>query len=119
MTRAQKLFPRLRVFNIIFSSRRSGCVAAVSWETGYNNRFTLSTKKAIKISLTPADWISPAKAARIRKVSRQAIGKLIKARRIETIEIGGRKLLKLADVLGFQPRKPGRRKRKQELDAQR
>ena len=69
----------------------------------------MSTKKEITIS--PAEWVSPAGAARIRGVSRQAMTKLIKAGRIETIEIAGRKLVRLSAVEGFKAKQPGRRKK--------
>lgn len=68
----------------------------------------MSTKK--KILLSPSEWVSPAEAARIRGVSRQAIGKLIRAGRIETLEIAGKTLVKVADIEGFQPAQPGRKK---------
>jgi hypothetical protein len=78
----------------------------------------LSTKKLKKISICPQDWVTPAEAARVRKVSRQAIGKLIKAGRVEWIDLAGRKLVKLKDIQTFQPQRPGRRKRKSEADVE-
>jgi hypothetical protein len=71
----------------------------------------LSTKKKVATTISIDDWIAPAQAARIRGVSRQAIAKLIKAGRVATVEIGGRTLVRLADIKNFQPRKAGRRKR--------
>lgn len=58
--------------------------------------------------LSPADWISQAEAARLRGVSRQAIGKLVREGRLRTLEIGGRKLVHRAEVLGFKRHRPGR-----------
>lgn len=68
----------------------------------------MSTKKEIAIS--PSDWVSPVEAARIRGVSRQAITKLIKGGRIETVEIAGRKLVRLSAVEAFKANPPGRKK---------
>lgn len=68
----------------------------------------MSTKKEITIS--PSDWVSPAEAARIRGVSRQAITKLMKGGRIETIELAGRKLVRLSAIEGFKAKSPGRKK---------
>lgn len=77
----------------------------------YLNRFTLSTNKKAKITLAPEEWISPAEAARLRGVSRQAISKLIQNRRVTVLDIAGIVLVKRADVLAFKPRKAGRPKR--------
>ncbi|MFP5204525.1 MAG: helix-turn-helix domain-containing protein [Acidobacteriota bacterium] len=54
------------------------------------------------------DWVSQAEAARIRGVSRQAISRLIKKGRLQTIRIAGKALLKRADVDAFKPEPPGR-----------
>ena len=70
----------------------------------------MSTKK--EISLLPSEWVSPADAARIRGVTRQAIMKLMKQGRIETAEIGGKKLVRLSAVSDFKPNPPGRKKLK-------
>ena len=69
----------------------------------------MSTKK--EITIFPAEWVSPAEAARIRGVSRQAMTKLIKGGRLETIEIAGRKLVRLSAVEDFKAKPPGRRKK--------
>lgn len=55
------------------------------------------------------DWISQAEAARIREVSRQAIGRLIKRQRLETLKIGGRLLVRRRDIEGFTSLPVGRR----------
>lgn len=68
----------------------------------------MSTNKLKKI--VPSEWISPAEAARRRGVTRQAIRKLIQTGRLSVMEIGGRYLVKLTDVLEFKPLKPGRPK---------
>jgi excisionase family DNA binding protein len=60
--------------------------------------------------LVPSDWISQAEAARLRRVSRQAIAKLIRNGRLKSTVIGGHVLVSRADVLSFQPRAAGRPK---------
>jgi len=59
--------------------------------------------------VSPDDWISQAEAARMRGVSRQAIASLIKHQRLETLEIGGRLLVRRQDIEQFKPQKVGRR----------
>lgn len=68
----------------------------------------MSTKKEKQI--VPSDWVSPAEAARIRGVTRQAINKLIDAGRLAVVTIGGRRLVKRSEILDFHPLKPGRPK---------
>ena len=68
----------------------------------------MSTKK--EQSIVPSEWISPAEAARIRQVSRQAITKLIGCGRLTVVTIGGRRFVNRAEVLDFQPLKAGRPK---------
>ena len=46
----------------------------------------------------------------MRGVSRQAIGKLIKANRLRSMVVGGHTLVSRADVLTYKPRKAGRPK---------
>lgn len=53
-------------------------------------------------------WISQAEAARIRGISRQAIGRLVKKGRFELLKIGGRSLLRRADVEDYRAETPGR-----------
>jgi hypothetical protein len=63
---------------------------------------------------TPADlteWISLAEAARLRGVSRQAMSKLVKQGRFETINAGGRLLVHRKHVANFSPKSAGRPKR--------
>lgn len=54
------------------------------------------------------DWISQAEAARIRRVSKQAIAKLIVRKRITAREIGGRMLVRRSEVEAFVPLPVGR-----------
>jgi excisionase family DNA binding protein len=56
------------------------------------------------------DWISQADAARVRGVSRQAIAKLVRTKRLRTMEIGGHVLIRRDDILDFRPKKAGRPK---------
>jgi len=56
------------------------------------------------------DWICQAEAARIRGVSRQAIGDLIKRGRLHVRRIGGEPLLNRIEVGRFVPQ-PGRPRR--------
>jgi hypothetical protein len=62
--------------------------------------------------ISPADWVSQAEAAHLRRVSRQAISKLVRKGRLKTVTIAGRTLVCRADVLSYQPRGPGRPKSK-------
>lgn len=68
------------------------------------NRLQLSTDLKVE------QWISQAEAARLRGVSRQAIAKLAKAKRIRALEIGGHQLVHREDVLRFEPNRAGRPK---------
>jgi len=54
------------------------------------------------------DWISQVEAARIRNVSKQAIGKLIRRNRLTAREIGGRMLVRRSEVEAFVPMPIGR-----------
>ena len=56
------------------------------------------------------DWISLAEAARLRGVSRQAISKLVKQGRLDTLNAGGRLLVHRKDVLSYAKRPSGRPK---------
>jgi hypothetical protein len=62
------------------------------------------------ISIDPTGWISQAEAARLRRVTRQAIAKLVGSGRLRTVVIGGRTFVSRADVLAFEPLPPGRPK---------
>ena len=56
----------------------------------------------------PDDWISQAKAADIRGVSRQAIHQLVQKGRFRTYEVAGRTLVLREDVVQYEPDKGGR-----------
>lgn len=59
----------------------------------------------------PQEWITQAEAARMRRVSRQAINKLLKDNRLTFVEFGGVVLVRKADVENFQPKNSGRPKK--------
>jgi excisionase family DNA binding protein len=71
----------------------------------------MSTNK-FSVAIDPSDWITQAEAARLRKVSRQAIARLVSNDRLRTLNIGGRVLVNRSDLLVFQPNPPGRPKGK-------
>ena len=52
-------------------------------------------------------FVSQAEAARMKKVSPQAISELVKRGRLKSYTIGGRRFLKRAEVEAFQPKSPG------------
>ncbi len=58
------------------------------------------------------DWVSQAKAARLRGVTRQAISKLIKGKKLKTLEVGGHVLVNREEVLGYEGGSAGRPKTK-------
>ena len=58
----------------------------------------------------PSDWITQAEAARLRKVTRQAIAKLVAAGRIHTTSFGGRSFVNRHDVENFEPEPRGRKR---------
>jgi excisionase family DNA binding protein len=49
----------------------------------------------------PEDWISQAEAARIRRVSQQAIKNLIVRKRLQSLKIGGKILVRRSEVESF------------------
>jgi excisionase family DNA binding protein len=55
-----------------------------------------------------SEWITQADAARIRGVTRQAISKLVKAGRLETLQFGGHLFVRRAEVEEFIPVRGGR-----------
>ena len=59
-----------------------------------------------------AEWISIAEAGRLRGVTRQAISKLVKQGRFETLNAAGRLLVHRKDVMDFAAKPAGRPKRK-------
>jgi excisionase family DNA binding protein len=58
-----------------------------------------------------SDWITPAEAARLRKVSREAIRKLMESKRIRSLRFGGRPFVSKSAVLSYQPAPSGRKKK--------
>lgn len=54
------------------------------------------------------DLITPAQAARLRKVSAQAIINLLDRGKLPFVEIAGQRFLRTSDVLKYQPGRPGR-----------
>lgn len=64
-------------------------------------------KSAPKEGLEPDEWVSQAAAAQLRGISRQAIADLVARGRLRTLEIGGKILVKRADIEGFIPKPPG------------
>lgn len=70
------------------------------------NGLTLSTH--FRKEILPQDWISQSEAARLRRVSRQAIARLMKKGRFRKIAIAGRTLLSREDVERYKPERPGR-----------
>jgi excisionase family DNA binding protein len=71
------------------------------------NGLTVSTHLTGEESISE-HWVSQAEAARIRGVSRQAIARLVKKGRFQVFKIGGKVLLKRADVNAYEPEQPGR-----------
>jgi excisionase family DNA binding protein len=68
----------------------------------------------VSTNFLPDEWISQAEAARIRGVTRQAIAKLVKAKRIRTMSLGGHTLIHRGDLSRYQPAKAGRPRRRDE-----
>ena len=56
----------------------------------------------------PDDWISASEAARLRGVTRQAIGSLVRRGRLRTLEFGGKKFVSRKDVEAYIPDPGGR-----------
>jgi excisionase family DNA binding protein len=67
------------------------------------NSTTLSKK-----NLVANEWVSQSEAARIRGVTPQAIGRLIKKERFRTLRIGGKVLLDRHEVENYKPKRTGR-----------
>jgi hypothetical protein len=86
-------------------------------KTYTRDRFTMSidSKRPPKKNFDPAQWVSQAKAAEIRGVSRQAIAGLLKKGRFTTLSIGGKILLKRSEVEEFKPKPPGPSPKKKAL----
>jgi excisionase family DNA binding protein len=61
---------------------------------------------------SPNDWISASEAARLRGVSRQAIGSLVRRGRLRTLVFGGKKFVSRKDVEAYVPDPGGRPQKK-------
>src|SRR5262245_27446519 len=66
---------------------------------------------------TALEWISPAEAARLRRLSREAIGRAVAHKRLTTVDCNGRPKVCRADVLALTvqyrkspPLKPAQRR---------
>ena len=55
-----------------------------------------------------SDLITQAEAARLRGVSRQAIGKLVRQGKLKTYEVAGRQLLRKSEVVKYEIKPSGR-----------
>jgi excisionase family DNA binding protein len=60
----------------------------------------------------PRQWVSQAEAAAIRGVSRQAISRLIKRKRLATLQVGGKTLLRRLEIERFERKRPGPARKK-------
>jgi hypothetical protein len=61
----------------------------------------------LKRNVDPAEWISQTEAARIRGITRQAIGIYVKRGRFTTFVMGGKTFLLRSELENFEPRKRG------------
>ena len=68
-------------------------------------------------SIDPGEWISQKQAAEIRGVTRQAINELVRKGRFDTLEVGGKTLLKREDVENYESRKGGRPSKNSSTDS--
>lgn len=57
-----------------------------------------------------ADWVSISEASRLRGVTRQAISKLAKLGRLESVHVAGRTLVNKKEILAFERKPAGRPK---------
>ena len=78
----------------------------------------MSTDYFPSTSLSTADWISQAEAARIRGVSRQAINNLVQRGKLAKLDIGGYALVSRAEVEKFKPAPAGRHKKNAHVASQ-
>jgi hypothetical protein len=69
-------------------------------------------KKKTQRETSMDDLVSISEAARLRGVTHAAIQDLIARDRLSVIEVAGRRLLKRADVVGFEPQPPRGKGRK-------
>jgi len=62
--------------------------------------------------MNPGDWITQAEAARLRKVSHQAIRSLVALKRLRTTRFGGNVFVSREDVINFVALPAGRKPRR-------
>jgi predicted DNA-binding protein (UPF0251 family) len=60
-----------------------------------------------KKNFDPTEWISQSEAARMRGISRQAIGIYVKRGRFTTFLMGGKTFLLRSEMENFEPQKRG------------
>jgi len=60
------------------------------------------------VKIDPDELLTVAQAAAVRGVTRQAINYLIREGKLPSVEIAGRRFVKMADVESFVPDKGGR-----------
>jgi hypothetical protein len=58
------------------------------------------------------DLITQTEAARIRNVSPEAVGDLVRRGRLAVVEVGGKKFVRRSDVASFKPLRGGRPSKK-------
>jgi len=70
----------------------------------------MSTYTKARLLVLLKDWISQAKAAEVRGVSRQAISKLVKQGRLQSIKIESIVLVNRVELNNLKKNKPGKKK---------
>lgn len=86
---------------------RASCKGDPAKEAGNRKETAIKGSQAQPV-FDPKDWITKAEAARIRRVTRQAIGKLVSKGKLAKLEIAGLTLVNRADVESYQPERGGR-----------
>jgi len=86
---------------------RASCKGDPAKEAGTGEEIGLKGSQTQPV-FDPKEWITRAEAARIRGVTRQAIGKLVTKGKLATLEIAGNTLVKRADVEAYRPARGGR-----------
>jgi excisionase family DNA binding protein len=97
--------------------RRAGCVAIVAVyhdalsscaaRVGWNLKEGVSPGRKWEKKFDPSAWISQSEAARLRRVTRQAIAELVQKNRFRVLKVGGKTLLSRSDVERYHPQQPG------------
>jgi excisionase family DNA binding protein len=59
-------------------------------------------------SQDPDSWVTQAEAARLRGVTRQAIHRLVERGKLNTVRVGGARLLVREEVVNYEPGTAGR-----------